>query len=92
MTFALAPSFTLDLHISSLLGSRAKLADVPKLHDMIVSQVKKTLASRGSWTVLLPGIAHCKGSPNDRYASDEIGVKLVNDGPHRPPDLTTLKI
>ncbi|KAF8496677.1 hypothetical protein JB92DRAFT_1049938 [Gautieria morchelliformis] len=41
LKIALDPSFTLDLHISSLLGSRAKLADVPKLHDMIESQIKK---------------------------------------------------
>jgi maintenance of mitochondrial morphology protein 1 len=92
LTFALAPSFTLDLHISSLLGSRAKLADVPKLHDMIQSQIKKTLASHGSWTVVLPGIARPQGGTDVHCNSDEIDVKLVSDDLGRPPDLTALKI
>lgn len=91
MTFALVPSFTLDLHISSLLGSRAKLADVPKLHDMIESQIRKTLTSRGSWTVVLPGIPPPKDGLNVDDSSDEIAVKLHNDDLSRSPDFT-LKI
>ncbi|KAF8576557.1 hypothetical protein K439DRAFT_1366904 [Ramaria rubella] len=79
LTFALAPTFTLDLHISSLLGSRAKLADVPKLHDMIESQIKKTLAARGSWTIVLPGITRPQGGTNVHSPSEEIDVKLINE-------------
>ncbi|KAF8527941.1 maintenance of mitochondrial morphology protein 1 [Hysterangium stoloniferum] len=87
LTFALAPTFNLELNISSLLGSRAKLADVPKLHDMIESQVKKVLAARGSWTVVLPSITRPQGVIDTRYPSEEIDVKLVNEGIRRPLDL-----
>lgn len=92
LTFALAPSFTLDLRISSLLGSRAKLADVPKLHDMIESQIKKTLASHGSWTVVLPGVTRPKVGADVHCKDDGIDVKLVNESLGRPPDLLTLNI
>jgi len=56
ITLVLPPTFTLDLQTSSLLGSRAKLADVPKLHDMIVHRIRKALAERGSISLVLPGI------------------------------------
>lgn len=36
------------------MGSRAKLADVPKLHEMIQSQVRRVLAERGTWKVVMP--------------------------------------
>jgi len=88
LTLALPPRFTLDFHISSLLGSRAKLADVPKLHDMIVSQIKKTLADRGVWTIVLPGIGRPQGAAgtDPRSSGEEFDVKLVNDGLGRPPE------
>ena len=36
------------------MGSRAKLADVPKLHEMIQAQVRRVLAERGTWKVVMP--------------------------------------
>lgn len=92
LTLALPPQFTLDLHISSLLGSRAKLADVPKLHEMIESYIKKTLADRGVWTVGLPGVARLQGNADAHSAGDEVDVKLINDGLGRPPDSMGLEI
>lgn len=38
------------------MGSRAKLANVPKLHELIQHQVRRVLASRVSWQVPLPGL------------------------------------
>lgn len=38
------------------MGSRAKLADVPKLHELIQHQVRRTLAARAEWKVVLPGL------------------------------------
>lgn len=52
----LDPSFTLDLKTSSLLGSRAKLSDVPKVHELITQRIRSALAARGVWKVLLPGV------------------------------------
>ena len=50
------PDFTLELKTSSLLGSRAKLSDVPKVHDLITERIRNSLAARGVWKVLLPGV------------------------------------
>ena len=50
------PSFRLELKTTSLMGSRAKLADVPKLHELIEHQLRRQLAQRGSWKIVLPGL------------------------------------
>lgn len=57
LTVSLLPDFTLDLKTSSLMGSRAKLADVPKLHEMIQAQVRRALLERGTWKIVLPWVA-----------------------------------
>ncbi|KAJ3905472.1 maintenance of mitochondrial morphology protein 1 [Lentinula edodes] len=57
LTFSISPTFTLDLTTMSLMGSRAKLANVPKLHDLIQHQVHRVLAAKGVWKVVLPGLA-----------------------------------
>lgn len=57
LTLSLPPAFTLDLATTSLMGSRAKLADVPKLHEMIQAQVRRALAERGTWKIVMPWVA-----------------------------------
>ncbi|KAF8844068.1 hypothetical protein BDN67DRAFT_963563 [Paxillus ammoniavirescens] len=57
LTISLPPEFTLNLKTTSLMGSRAMLKDVPKLHELIEHQVRRVLASRGTWKVVLPGLA-----------------------------------
>lgn len=57
LTFSISPTFTLDLTTVSLMGSRAKLSNVPKLHDLIQHQVHRVLAAKGVWKVVLPGLA-----------------------------------
>ncbi|KAL5495285.1 MMM1 [Sanghuangporus weigelae] len=54
LTVSLPADFTLELKTTSLMGSRAKLADVPKLHEMIQAQVRRVLAERGTWKVVMP--------------------------------------
>jgi len=39
------------------MGSRAMLRDVPKLHELIEYQVRRVLAARGTWKIVLPGLA-----------------------------------
>ena len=63
LTFSFRPSFTLELKTSSLMGSRAKLADVPKLHEMIQAQVRKMLLERSTWKIVLPGLNYVSKSP-----------------------------
>ncbi|KAJ7102236.1 maintenance of mitochondrial morphology protein 1 [Mycena belliarum] len=57
ITITIPPDFTLDLTTTSLMGSRAKLANVPKLHELIQHQVRRILAAREPWRVILPGLA-----------------------------------
>ncbi|KAF9458206.1 maintenance of mitochondrial morphology protein 1 [Collybia nuda] len=59
-TISIPPAFTLDLSTTSLMGSRAKLANVPKLHELIQHHVRRILASRGTWKVVLPGLSNIK--------------------------------
>jgi maintenance of morphology protein 1 len=55
------PNFTLDLKSTSLLGSRAKLADVPKLHELIDNQLRRALSRRGTLRFVLPGFSDIEG-------------------------------
>lgn len=57
LTLAISPDFTLELSTSSLMGSRAKLANVPKLHELIQHQVRNVLVNKGTWKVVLPGLS-----------------------------------
>lgn len=38
------------------MGSRAKLANVPKLHELIQHQVRRVFAARARYPFLLPGL------------------------------------
>ncbi|KAG8741579.1 ERMES complex subunit mmm1 [Ceratobasidium sp. 428] len=57
ITLTLAPHFHLELSTTSLLGSRAKLADVPKIHQMIEERIRRAIADRATWKFMLPGLA-----------------------------------
>jgi maintenance of morphology protein 1 len=56
-TLSMHPNFTLDLKSTSLLGSRAKLADVPKLHELIDNQLRRSLSRWGTLKFVLPGFS-----------------------------------
>jgi maintenance of mitochondrial morphology protein 1 len=63
-------SLTLSLTQSSLLGSRAKLSDVPKVHQMIESRIRSSLLARmKGYTIVLPGISLKGGDLDDQYAA-----------------------
>ena len=55
------PNFRLELKSTSLLGSRAKLADVPKLHELIDNQLRRALSQRGTLRFVLPGFSDTDG-------------------------------
>jgi maintenance of morphology protein 1 len=73
LTISIPPVFTLDLTTTSLMGSRAKLANVPKLHELIQHQVRRILAARGTWKVVLPGLSSIS------EARDEIRRELKEE-------------
>ncbi|GAA6018623.1 hypothetical protein JCM11491_006170 [Sporobolomyces phaffii] len=57
---SLHPDFTLDLSTSSLLGSRAKLEDVPKVEQLLIARIRAVIQDRLVWPgrveIGLPGI------------------------------------
>ncbi|KAK7694529.1 hypothetical protein QCA50_001715 [Cerrena zonata] len=57
--------FVLDLKTTSLMGSRAKLADVPKLHELITHQIRKVIVDKGTWKIALPGLASVQDIKED---------------------------
>ncbi|PVF92466.1 hypothetical protein CPB86DRAFT_819611 [Serendipita vermifera] len=54
LTLQLQPDVELSLQSTSLLGSRAKLANVPKVHELIESRIRRALVDRGTWRIHLP--------------------------------------
>ena len=60
MTISLAPNFTLNLDTASSIGSRTQLANVPKLHEMIQAQVRRVIAERGTWKIVMPWLTTVK--------------------------------
>lgn len=40
------------------MGSRAKLANVPKLHELIQHQLRRLLAAHSTWKIVLPGLTN----------------------------------
>jgi maintenance of morphology protein 1 len=65
------PNFTLDLKSTSLLGSRAKLADVPKLHELIDNQLRRAVSRRGTFKLVLPGFSNIEDvkRPEQQFVS-----------------------
>ncbi|KZT57409.1 hypothetical protein CALCODRAFT_508843 [Calocera cornea HHB12733] len=61
MHLSSTPPLQLSLSLSSLVGSRAKLADLPKLHELVESRVRMVLEDRlgkqgEGWEFVLPGL------------------------------------
>ncbi|KAI6132697.1 maintenance of mitochondrial morphology protein 1 [Pisolithus croceorrhizus] len=75
LSISLPPDFTLRLKTTSLMGSRAMLKDVPKLHDLIENQVRRVLVAQGVWKVVLPGAANVS----------EVKAAMQNDVPVEAP-------
>ncbi|GAA5986973.1 hypothetical protein JCM11641_002272 [Rhodosporidiobolus odoratus] len=67
--FSLHPDFELDLRTTSLLGSRAKLQDVPKIEQLVVARVRAAIQDRVVWPgrveIALPGLGPPTSSPSE---------------------------
>jgi len=53
------------------MGSRAKLANVPKLHELIQHQVRRVLAARATWKVVLPGLSSLPGLAQENKKTEQ---------------------
>jgi maintenance of mitochondrial morphology protein 1 len=47
------------------MGSRAKLANVPKLHELIQHQVRRILEAHRTWTMTLPSFSGVDEAKNE---------------------------
>jgi len=91
LRLSLHPDFELALSTTSLLGSRAKLQDLPKIEQLVASRLRQALVDRVVWpcfwAVGLPGLGRgvSKGAgaaapeaPADEYAvDDDPGAELA---------------
>ena len=72
---SLQPDFSLSLSTTSLLGSRAKLQDLPKIEQLVASRLRSAIAERVVWprffAVGLPslgiGISRAPGEGEDEF-------------------------
>ncbi|RPD63041.1 maintenance of mitochondrial morphology protein 1 [Lentinus tigrinus ALCF2SS1-6] len=81
ITFTLpAPhsDFTLDIKTTSLMGSRAKLEDVPKVHELIQHQIRRVIMEKGTWKVVLPGLASVSEVKEDVRMEHKLAEEAFN--------------
>lgn len=72
LTISIPPSsISLNLKMTSTMGSRAQLADVPKLHELIETQVKKLISEKATWKVVLPGMGKQRAETSDSSDSGD---------------------
>ena len=80
MTITIPPSsISLHLKMTSTIGSRAQLADVPKLHELIetqvrlsrLQQVKKLIFEKATWKIVLPGMGESRTETKESSDSSE---------------------
>ncbi|TBU48379.1 maintenance of mitochondrial morphology protein 1 [Dichomitus squalens] len=64
--------FTLDIKTTSLMGSRAKLEDVPKVHELIQNQIRRVIMDKGTWKVVLPGLSSVSQVKEDMKMEREL--------------------
>ncbi|KAL8278167.1 hypothetical protein RQP46_009340 [Phenoliferia psychrophenolica] len=77
LNVSLHPDFTLDLSTTSLLGSRAKLQDVPKVEQLILARIRGWIQDRVVWPgrvqVALPGLERPETGPRTTTDGDQGG-------------------
>lgn len=84
LNLSLHPDFTLDLSTTSLLGSRAKLQDVPKVEQLILARIRGWIQDRVVWPgrvqVALPGLSKPTGRAGETSTDgDEGGWEWVTE-------------
>jgi maintenance of morphology protein 1 len=77
--FSLHPDFSFDASASSLVGSRAKLQDLPKIEQLLVDRIRNYIHERfvwpRYWSVSLPNLISKRGNGTEGIA---------NGGPDAP--------
>lgn len=72
--FSLHPDFALEASASSLLGSRAKLQDIPKIEQLLISRLRGWIMDRfvwpRYWSLTLPNLVPSPSAAKDFDAAD----------------------
>ncbi|UZJ51122.1 hypothetical protein CBS101457_000442 [Exobasidium rhododendri] len=75
---SLHPDFALDATATSLVGSRAKLQDVPKIEQILVDRLRSFIHDRFVWpkfyTLVLPNLVS-RGATTDAEVPNKIGTR-----------------
>ncbi|SPO28780.1 related to MMM1 - required for mitochondrial shape and structure [Ustilago trichophora] len=87
--FSLHPDFALEASATSLLGSRAKLQDIPKIEQLLISRLRGWILDRfvwpRYWSLTLPNLVPSPSAArNAEYSSGHVAsgaaAVAVNDG------------
>lgn len=85
---SLDPDFTLSMSTTSLLGSRAKLQDIPKIEQLILGRLRAWIVDNLVWpkvrVLKLPGLGN-KGSVEDSADGEGEYVWVEGTTPEKPP-------
>lgn len=93
--FSLHPDFALEASATSLLGSRAKLQDIPKIEQLLISRLRGWILDRfvwpRYWSLTLPNLvpspdASSRGDESIAKPMPEAGQMKVETGIERPDD------
>lgn len=95
LSLSLHPDFILELASTSLIGSRAKLQDIPKVEQLIISRIRNWVVGNFVWpkvkNVPLPNLGGSKESSTAATSADTSRRHRGGLGSHRdraesPPD------
>ncbi|PWZ03738.1 hypothetical protein BCV70DRAFT_197935 [Testicularia cyperi] len=80
--FSLHPDFALEASATSLLGSRAKLQDIPKIEQLLISRLRGWILDRfvwpRYWSLTLPNLVPSPSAANAGAGSDAAHDKTEN--------------
>ncbi|EPQ31035.1 uncharacterized protein PFL1_01224 [Pseudozyma flocculosa PF-1] len=87
--FSLHPDFALEASASSLLGSRAKLQDIPKIEQLLISRLRGWILDRFVWPRywsltlpnLVPGPSAASDDDGGQTAPGQMSVETGIEGP-----------
>lgn len=87
--FSLHPDFALEASASSLLGSRAKLQDIPKIEQLLISRLRGWIMDRfvwpRYWSLTLPNLV-----PSPSAAGDHVMPSNADQGLNGHPDTASV--
>ena len=80
---SLHPDFTLHMQTKSLIGSRAKLQDIPKVEQLVIARLRGYIVDKvvwpRKWAVRLPAVGHSAADMEEYVWINETEFEPVHD-------------